>query len=139
MTAKRRGAPLELWGGVECTIVRIGDEYRDQIVETGHAAAPSDIDPIAELGIKTVRFPILWETIAPDGPTRLDCAWHDERLARLRELGINVIGGLVHHGTGRATPACSIPTFPDQLADYAAARRRALSVDRGAGRRSTSR
>ena len=32
------GAPLELWGGVECTVVRIGDEYRNQVVETGHSS-----------------------------------------------------------------------------------------------------
>ena len=27
---------LELWGGLECTVARIGNEYRDQIRETGH-------------------------------------------------------------------------------------------------------
>src|SRR4051812_37213181 len=28
--------PLELWGGVECTVNRLGDTYRDQLVLTGH-------------------------------------------------------------------------------------------------------
>jgi dTDP-4-dehydrorhamnose reductase len=27
---------LELWGGIECTMVRVGDDYRDQCEETGH-------------------------------------------------------------------------------------------------------
>ena len=52
-------SPLALWGGVECTIVRLEDEYRDQIVETGHLRRRGDIDLIADLGIETVRYPIL--------------------------------------------------------------------------------
>ena len=55
--------PLELWGGVECSLVRIGDDYRNQVVETGHSARLQDIDAIAELGVKAVRYPILWETV----------------------------------------------------------------------------
>ena len=103
MTADRRGTPpLELWGGAECTIVRIGDDYRDQTVETGHRDRRDDIDLIADLGIKTVRYPILWEAVAPERPDRLDFGWTDERLAMLRERGIEVIGGLLHHGSGPA-------------------------------------
>ena len=41
---------LELWGGVECTIVRVGDSYRDQVAETGHRGRSDDIDRIAEMG-----------------------------------------------------------------------------------------
>jgi dTDP-4-dehydrorhamnose reductase len=71
-------APLELWGGVECSVVRIGDEYRNQIIDTGHAARLQDIDAMAELGVKAVRYPILWETVAPESPNELDFSWHDE-------------------------------------------------------------
>ena len=60
-------APLELWGGLECSVVRLGDEYRNQIIETGHVARMSDIDAMVDLGIKAVRYPILWERTAPDG------------------------------------------------------------------------
>src|SRR3954467_2679719 len=81
-------APLELWGGVECTVVRIGDEYRNQVLETGHSARLPDIDAIAELGIQAVRYPVLWETIAPESPHELDFSWHDKRLERLRAHGI---------------------------------------------------
>jgi dTDP-4-dehydrorhamnose reductase len=114
------GAPLELWGGVECTVVRIGDEFRNQVVETGHSARMSDIEEMAKLGVKVVRYPILWETVAPETPTELDFSWHDKRLERLRELGIKVIGGLVHHGSGPRYTNYLDPKFADLLADYAA-------------------
>lgn len=112
-------APLELWGGVECTMVRIGDDYRDQVAETGHKARPSDIDAMASLGIKAVRYPILWESVAPQSPHELDFSWHDRQLAKLREHGIEVIAGLVHHGSGPRYTDLLDPGFPDKLAEYA--------------------
>ena len=111
--------PLELWGGVECSVVRIGDDYRNQVVDTGHAARLDDIAAIAELGVKAVRYPILWETVAPQSPDELDFSWHDKRLERLREKGIKVIGGLVHHGSGPRYTSLLDPKFPDLLARYA--------------------
>ncbi len=111
---------LEMWGGVECTIVRVGDEFRDQSEETGHSYRRGDIDLIADLGVTTVRYPILWESIAPDSPDQLDFSWTDERLAMLRERGINVIGGLLHHGSGPRYTELLDPDFPKKLADYAA-------------------
>jgi dTDP-4-dehydrorhamnose reductase len=113
-------SPLELWGGVECTVVRIGDEYRNQLLDTGHAARMADLDAMAELGVKAVRYPIVWETVAPETPSELDFSWHDKRLERLRELGIRVIGGLVHHGSGPRYTNLLDPKFPKLLADYAA-------------------
>ena len=112
--------PLELWGGVECTVVRIGDEFRSQLHDTGHWSRMSDLDAMAELGVKTVRYPIVWETVAPEVPTELDFSWHDKRLNRLRELGIRVIGGLVHHGSGPRYTSLLDPAFAKKLADYAA-------------------
>ena len=111
--------PLELWGGVECSIVRVGDDYRNQIVETGHSSRLDDIDAMTELGLKAVRYPILWESVAPESPNELDFSWHDERLARLRDRGIKVIAGLVHHGSGPRYTSLVDPTFPDLLAAYA--------------------
>jgi dTDP-4-dehydrorhamnose reductase len=111
---------LEMWGGVECTVVRVGDEYRDQSVETGHSYRKNDIDLIADLGVTTVRYPMLWESIAPDRPDELDFAWTDERLAMLRKRGIEVIGGLLHHGSGPLYTELLDPDFPAKLADYAA-------------------
>src|SRR3954453_8153951 len=113
-------SPLQLWGGVECTVVRIGDEFRNQLVDTGHAARMSDLDAMAELGVKAVRYPIVWETVAPETPPELDFSWHDKRLNRLRELGIRVIAGLVHHGSGPKYTNLLDPDFPRLLADFAA-------------------
>jgi dTDP-4-dehydrorhamnose reductase len=111
--------PLQLWGGVECTVVRLGDGYRDQSAETGHTDREDDIDRMAELGIKAVRYPILWEKIAPDRPDVLDFAWTDRRLALLRKRGIEVIGGLLHHGSGPLYTELLDPDFPAKLADFA--------------------
>jgi len=112
--------PLELWGGVECSVVRIGDEYRNQVVETGHSARFDDLDAMIGLGVKAVRYPILWETVAPETPTELDFSWHDKRLEHLRQRGIKVIAALVHHGSGPRYTSLLDPKFPDLLADYAA-------------------
>jgi dTDP-4-dehydrorhamnose reductase len=120
MTADHRDTPpLELWGGAEATIVRLQDGYRDQAAETGHRDRRGDIDLMADLGLTTVRFPILWEAIAPDSPDELDFAWTDDRLALLRERGIKVIGGLLHHGSGPRYTELLDPDFPKKLADYA--------------------
>jgi dTDP-4-dehydrorhamnose reductase len=112
--------PLELWAGPECTIVRIGDRWRDQVVETGHRVRATDVALIAGLGIKTVRYPILWESVAPDGPNTYDFAWVDERLAMFEDFGIEVIGGLLHHGSGPAYTNLLDPDFALKFADYAA-------------------
>ena len=111
---------LELWGGAECTIVRVGDSWRDQSIETGHRFRRADIDRIADLGIKRVRFPILWESVAPDRLDELDFEWTDDRLAMLRERGIAVIGGLLHHGSGPHYTNLLDPDFPRKLGAYAA-------------------
>ena len=112
---------LELWGGVECSVVRLGDEYRDQLVETGHCARLSDIDAMAKVGIKAVRYPILWERVAPQTPTELDFSWHDERIERLQKHGIRVVAGLMHHGSGPRYTEILDPDFPKLFADYARA------------------
>src|SRR5947209_10432626 len=78
---KRSGAAeLELWGGLECTIVRIGDAFRNQIEETGHFRRWDDLDLIAGLGIRTLRYPVLWETVCPNDGEIASWRWHDARL-----------------------------------------------------------
>ena len=112
---------VALWGGTECTICRIGDRWRDQSRETGHAERLDDLDRIAALGIRTLRYPILWEQAARDNCSSFDFTWPDRQLNRLRELGIEVIGGLMHHGSGPPGTDLLDPDFPSRLADYAAA------------------
>jgi dTDP-4-dehydrorhamnose reductase len=110
---------LELWGGIECTIARLGDGFRDESAETGHAGRPGDLDAIRRLGIKTLRYPVLWERIAPESLERPDWSWHDLRLARLQELGIRPIAGLLHHGSGPAYTNLLDRAFPRLLARFA--------------------
>ncbi|MFC7610595.1 hypothetical protein [Teichococcus aestuarii] len=113
--------PVEVWGGVEASIVRIGERWRDQAVETGHRARPEDLERIAALGIGTLRYPVLWESVAPRHPEERDWSWHDERLGRLRRLGISVIAGLLHHGSGPRYTSLLDPLFPEKLAAHAEA------------------
>src|SRR5687767_15086298 len=90
---------LEVWGGIECTVRRVGDGYFDQVERSGHSDRPGDIDRLASLGLKAIRYPVLWERTAPEGVDRADWAWPDRRLQRLRELGVRPIVGLMHHGS----------------------------------------
>src|SRR5947209_12103569 len=98
--SKLFGSPLELWGGAECTINRVEDQYIEQLGRSGHISRVSDFDLFAQLGIKAVRHGVLWEQIAPRGLESADWAWADSSLQRIRELGIQPIVGLVHHGSG---------------------------------------
>ncbi|WP_437828531.1 family 1 glycosylhydrolase [Sorangium sp. So ce1153] len=111
--------PIELWGGVECTVNRVRDAYHDQLDRNGHAHRLDDLDRFAELGIRALRYPVLWERTAPDGPARF--AWADARLGRLRDLGVRPIVGLVHHGSGPPRTSLIDPSFVEGLARFARA------------------
>jgi len=113
--------PLEVWAGVECTVNRVGDQYFDQLERNGHASRIDDLDLFAELGVRAIRYPVLWERTAPNGEMSADWSWADERLERLRELGIRPIVGLVHHGSGPRHTSLIDPAFPEELAKFARA------------------
>ena len=115
-----RQPPLELWGGVECTVNRVGDHFHDQVRASGHHHRLADIDLLAALGLKALRYPVLWERTEP-APGRRGFAWADLRLERLRARGIAPIVGLVHHGSGPMHTHLLDPQFPALLAEYAAA------------------
>ncbi len=115
-----RDTPLALWGGLECTVNRIGDRYSSQIDRNGHAHRDDDIARFATLGISAIRYPILWERTAPAGPDSADWTWPDRRLAALRAAGIAPIAGLVHHGSGPPHTSLMDPAFATGLASYAA-------------------
>lgn len=123
----RSGAPsvapsLELWGGVECTINRVHDTYFRQLERNGHRTRPGDLERFAGLGLRAVRYPVLWEQCAPGlDPTDVDWRWADERLPRLRDLGVRPIVGLVHHGSGPPHTSLVDPSFATGLAAYAGA------------------
>jgi dTDP-4-dehydrorhamnose reductase len=113
--------PPDVWGGIECTVNRVGDRYYDQVQRSGHAARPEDLERFASLGIRALRYPVLWERTAPDGLPTADWSWPDRRLAQLKELAIDPIVGLVHHGSGPHYTHLLDPSFPLLLAEYAGA------------------
>jgi dTDP-4-dehydrorhamnose reductase len=113
--------PLEIWAGVECTVNRVGEEYFDQLERNGHATRLEDLKLFAQLGIQAIRYPLLWERIAPFGLEDADWSWADVRLEKLQELGVRPIVGLIHHGSGPRTTSLVDPEFPEKLATYARA------------------
>jgi dTDP-4-dehydrorhamnose reductase len=120
-TDRARAGPLEIWGGIEATVNRVGDRWFDQMAWAGHDQRPGDLARFASLGLRVLRYPVLWERVAP---VRLDaCDWRqsDDRLSSLRQLGIRPIVGLLHHGSGPAYTSLLDPQFPEKLAQYAGA------------------
>jgi dTDP-4-dehydrorhamnose reductase len=113
--------PLELWGGLECTVNRVRDEYFSQIDRNGHTDRPCDIERFASLGIRAIRYPILWERTAPDGLDSADWRWPDQRLAALQQAGVKPVAGLVHHGSGPRHTSLLDPAFATGLAEFAGA------------------
>ncbi len=115
------GGSLQLWGGLECTVNRVGDRYFSQIDQNGHHQRDDDIARFASLGIQAIRYPVLWERTAPTGPGSADWSWPDRRLAALRRAGIAPIAGLVHHGSGPRHTSLVDASFATGLAEFAGA------------------
>ncbi|MFN2628383.1 MAG: hypothetical protein ABR569_07080 [Gaiellaceae bacterium] len=105
-------APLELWGGPECTVARVADRYVDQFELTGHNRRIDDLDRFASLGITAIRYPVHWEA-------QRGRRWTDRRLTRIRTLGLRPIVGLVHHGSGPRWTNLLDPGFVSALAAHA--------------------
>ena len=112
---------LQLWGGCEYTLNRVGDRFYDQTRRSGHHERLSDLQLFADLGLQALRYPVLWERVSPDRPDERDFAWSDERLAELCRLGLRPILGLVHHGSGPAYTSLVADSFAPGLAAHARA------------------
>ncbi|KAA8481709.1 dTDP-4-dehydrorhamnose reductase [Arcticibacter tournemirensis] len=110
---------MELWGGIECTINRVGNLYLDQLDYSGHYNRTEDLELFADLGISKIRYPVLWERHLPEAD--IDINWSDteKRLLKIKELGIDPIAGLVHHGSGPAYVQMTDDSFPKGLAGFA--------------------
>ena len=111
----------EVWGGIECTINRVEDNFRDQLLYSGHYTRPGDIEHFAGLGIKKLRYPVLWEFHQPVENATIDWSWTENQLQSIRDNNITPIAGLVHHGSGPAFTDLLDKKFPDKLAAYAEA------------------
>lgn len=116
MSTGSMAAP-ELWGGVECTINRVGDTWYDQLAANGHRERLADLDLFAALGIRRLRQAVLWERLA-----RPDADWRepDAAMHRLRQLGVDPIVGLIHHGSGPPGTSLMEDSFVTGLAAHAA-------------------
>ncbi len=110
---------MELWGGVECTVNRVGEVWFDQMAQNGHYGRIDDLDTFAGLGLKTIRQPFLWEQICPGQAAGADWQWAEDRLNRLGVLGIRPIAGLLHHGSGPPGTHLNDPRFPWLFSEYA--------------------
>jgi dTDP-4-dehydrorhamnose reductase len=110
---------IEVWGGIECTINRVGNKYFDQLEYSGHYNRPHDIDLIASLGVSMLRYPVLWEKHQPEKNKPIDWTWVSGNLEQLRKKGITPIAGLVHHGSGPRYASFFDGSFEQGLAAYA--------------------
>ncbi len=118
MDKKKQCYNPEIWGGIECTINRVGDAYFDQLEYANFYQQPPT-DAIIDLGIKKLRFPVLWEKHQPDRHQPIDWSWTEQELLKLKNQNIDVIAGLVHHGSGPAYTHLLDENFPMLLAAYA--------------------
>jgi dTDP-4-dehydrorhamnose reductase len=111
---------VEIWGGIECTINRVKDDYLDQLAYAGHYnRGTDDIDLVASLGIKMLRYPLLWERHQPTEGTVIDWTFTEKVLNHLQKQGITPIAGLVHHGSGPEYVNFFDGSFEKGLAAYA--------------------
>jgi dTDP-4-dehydrorhamnose reductase len=113
--------PLELWGGHECSVLRTNDTYTDQTILQGHQHRLYDLEMFSDLGVKALRYPVLWERVSPNSPEEHDFSWSDERLHELNRLNIRPIVGLIHHGSGPTYTSMVEDSFAPGLAAHARA------------------
>ena len=106
---------LQLWGGLECTVNRVGDEWMDQMERCGHYRRSADFEAIAALGLKSLRYGLHWERFCRSGTLDIFA----EPLEAMQRVGIEPIAGLVHHGSGPPGTDLLDPLFPEKLAAYA--------------------
>ncbi|MCD0486937.1 family 1 glycosylhydrolase [Pedobacter sp. MC2016-14] len=111
---------MEIWGGMECTINRVQDQWFDQLEYQGHYKRPEDLKLVCDLGISKMRYPILWEHHQPK-EGKINWGSTAARLDILRKAGVDIIAGLVHHGCGPVHVEVMDDSFAIGLAEYATA------------------
>ena len=110
---------MEVWGGIECSVNRVRNDYFDQLDYAGHYCRAGDINAFSRLGFKKIRYPVLWEKHQPEQGIPVNWSDTETHLNELRGNGIDVIAGLVHHGSGPAYVNMLENTFAEGLAVYA--------------------
>ena len=110
---------IELWGGIEGTVNRVNDVFHSQLERNGHDLRVGDIERCISLGIRALRYPLLWERVAPAALSVANWRRSDKSLSLLQRSGVKVIAGLLHHGSGPAYTSLIDPEFPAKFACYA--------------------
>lgn len=118
MTRQKNEFP-EIWGGIECTINRVDDRYLDQLDLAGLYTNAEYLDSIVSLGLKQIRFPVLWEKHQPALSTPIDWSFTEDCLYKLRLNNVEPVVGLLHHGSGPAFTDLLQENFPVLFAEYA--------------------
>lgn len=112
--------------GIENTFIpqtRPGQRALDEYALMGHDRLwRADLDRIASLGVRAVRYGIPWHRVNPS-PGRFDWSWTDEVLPHLvTTLGLTPIIDLVHYGTPLwLTGEFLAVDYPARVAEYAGA------------------
>lgn len=110
----------EIWGGIECSYTRIKDVYSDQLDYCGHyRRGIYDIEAIAQVGFKALRYPIIWERYKPGLVDEISWSWVERQLNALRHYNITPIAGLVHHGSGPIHACLMDSHFATEIEKYA--------------------
>lgn len=118
--ARKSSKKLEVWGGLECSYNRVKDHYMDQLLYCGHyPRTADDIACIADLGVKALRYPVIWERLHPSPGHAIDWSGTETALHALQARNIATIAGLVHHGSGPRYADLLNPSFAPALASYA--------------------
>ncbi|SHE37505.1 dTDP-4-dehydrorhamnose reductase [Cnuella takakiae] len=115
-----RNSAIEIWGGMECTINRVQEDYFDQSEYAGHYnRGKADIDLVASLGVNMLRYPVLWERHQPIAGQVINWSFAEGVLVHMKASGIEPIAGLVHHGSGPRHVNFFDGSFEQGLAAYA--------------------
>ena len=118
LTDRPRVDPPAVWAGPECSFLTVGTWACDQLTLTGHDGRADDIDRIAWLGPRVVRYPVLWgRHRGTDAAT--DWSWAEHRLGLLDARGIQPLIGLLHHGFGPGDADPLARGWPEAFGRYA--------------------
>ncbi|MBK7159845.1 MAG: hypothetical protein IPH77_15240 [Ignavibacteria bacterium] len=88
LSINKKNKDIDLWGGVECTINRIGNTYMDQLKLSGYYTRKGDLNEFAKLGITALRYPVLWETYQPHKYMKVDFGELATDLFKLKQNNI---------------------------------------------------
>jgi dTDP-4-dehydrorhamnose reductase len=108
----------EVWAGPECSFLTVAGWSCDQVRLTGHHRRTADIDRLADLGIRAMRFPVLWGRRGRRAEAT-DWSWAASRLDRLRQRAVEPVVGLLHHGFGPRGSDPLDPGWPQAFGQFA--------------------